>query len=388
MKCYILGAGVSKSVGYPLGFELFDEIDRFVRQSGRCIDRFDYQKDWDHLHSCLEQNSNPAIAQAYRTRNIEHIFTALDFVDYLRNDALVSVALTKRNSPERTRKSEAFEEYDNAAEDYQESRRILLWALEHYFSHLHHRDHTASEGREWDTLKAFGEMLKPGDAVITFNYDATLERALFKQGKWSPADGFGFELKFQKSRRDKTLVNPWPSSAVKVLHLHGATGWYSRPTFVPGLEPQGSGAVSRDALGPAPLETQFSLDPQFLEGLGIFHVDACLPDKLAVATEPHVVIHPSFLKDYLAREGVIPPLWQMAAKDLRRADRVYIVGYSLPDADSAALTLLLTNINQGIARIINPNRAVKMKLGRLLRTGDRFDCTAKFEKWVEAGCPD
>lgn len=25
MKCYLLGAGVSKSVGYPLGIELFDE---------------------------------------------------------------------------------------------------------------------------------------------------------------------------------------------------------------------------------------------------------------------------------------------------------------------------------------------------------------------------
>jgi hypothetical protein len=34
MKCYVLGAGASKSVGYPLGRELFDAIDRFVRESG------------------------------------------------------------------------------------------------------------------------------------------------------------------------------------------------------------------------------------------------------------------------------------------------------------------------------------------------------------------
>jgi len=45
MNAYVLGAGVSKSVGYPVGTELFDEIDRYVRESGSCRDRFDYRKD-------------------------------------------------------------------------------------------------------------------------------------------------------------------------------------------------------------------------------------------------------------------------------------------------------------------------------------------------------
>ena len=40
MKCYVLGAGGAKSVGYPLGTEVFDEIDKFVRDFGACVDRF------------------------------------------------------------------------------------------------------------------------------------------------------------------------------------------------------------------------------------------------------------------------------------------------------------------------------------------------------------
>jgi len=50
--------------------------------------------------------------------------------------------------------------------------------------------------------------MKPEHVVITFNYDATLERVLLEQKKWSFSDGYGFELKFQQSRQDKTIVPP------------------------------------------------------------------------------------------------------------------------------------------------------------------------------------
>ena len=126
-------------------------------------------------------------------------------------------------------------------------------------------------------MRAFAEKLEPGDVVITFNYDATLERVLLDQGMWSFRDGYGFELVFQTSRHDRTLV-PLQKSRTRILHLHGATGWYRRPTFRPGYEPQGSGAVPVEVFGAAPLNTHISLDPQFLEALGISNVDACCPN--------------------------------------------------------------------------------------------------------------
>src|SRR5258708_3131590 len=101
MKVYILGAGVSKTVGYPLGSELFDEIDGYVRGSGNMFDRFNY-REWDTLKTWLSTSSDPAVAQAYRTKNIEHLFTAFDLVSTIRNEALLATARTDRGSAQRS----------------------------------------------------------------------------------------------------------------------------------------------------------------------------------------------------------------------------------------------------------------------------------------------
>jgi hypothetical protein len=246
------------------------------------------------------------------------------------------------------------------------------------------------EEKNWEILKAFAGKLQPGDAVITFNYDATLERVLLDQDKWSPRDGCGFELVFQKSRSDKAVVE-FNNSAILVLHLHGATGWYRRPVFAPDydLPSGGGGALPREALGAAPLSTNISLDPQFLEALGIFNVDACLPDTLSVADERHVVLHPSFLKDYERDDSashVFVKLWQKAAEVLRGADHAYIIGYSLLKADVAALTLLLTTIRRGSVTVVNRNKHVMMRLGQLFGANP-FGKVFTLEEWLSAGCP-
>ncbi|MGO9647421.1 hypothetical protein SBA7_570003 [Candidatus Sulfotelmatobacter sp. SbA7] len=366
MNVYVLGAGVSKSVGYPLGRGLFEAIDRYVRTSGNCFDRFDYQKGWSELQHWLETNPNPAITQAHRDKDIERLFTALDFA-----------TLSDSSDPQ--------------ARDYQYYRGMLLWALENYFAWRHSEDGKESKREEWDALTMFAKKLKPKDVVITFNYDASLERVLLAQGKWSPRDGYGFELAFQKSRDDETPI-VLPESPIVILHLHGATGWYRRPLFAPGFSlPLGHhGATPRQAFGLAPTNTKISIDPQFLQSLGIWSVDACLPTAPIGSDERHVVLHPSYLKDY-ENDGsgshVFVELWRRAAKALRDAEGIYIVGYSLPKADSAALTLLLTNSREGIVRVVNPSGRVKLRLGTLFRSGGRFDGAATFEEWVSAGCP-
>jgi hypothetical protein len=165
MNVYVLGAGVSKCVGYPVGTELFDEIDKYIRGSGNLRDRFNYREDWDNLHHWLGANTNPTIAQAYQTKNIEHLFTVLDFATELRNDALLTVAFAGRGTEERTTKSVAFESFDEQIKDYQEYRNILLWALEHYFAWRHYEDYGLLEEKNWEILKAFAGKLQPGDAV-------------------------------------------------------------------------------------------------------------------------------------------------------------------------------------------------------------------------------
>jgi hypothetical protein len=391
VNAYVLGAGVSKCAGYPVGTELFDEIDRYVRESGNLVDRFDYREGWNELRNWLETNTDPAIAQAYYTKNIEHLFTILDFAAELRNDALLSAVSAGRGTEERAARSVAFDAFDAKIKDYQRYRAILLWALEHYFAWRHDDDYVSSKKKTWDSLRAFGNILKPGDAVITFNYDATLERVLLDQGKWSPSDGFGFDLVFQKSRYDKTRVAS-ERSPIVVLHLHGATGWYRRPAFAPDyvLPPGNGGALPLEAFGAAPIGTKISLDPQFLQGLGILNVDACLPDTLPAANERHVVLHPSFLKDYERDEQdshVFVGLWQRAAQILREAQHTFIIGYSLPKADVAALTLLLTTLRRGTVSVVNPTGRVVMRLSHLFG-GNPLGCGAvTLEEWLAAGHP-
>ncbi len=385
MNVYVLGAGVSKSGGYPVGVELFDEIDKYVRESGNCWDRFDYRKDWDALHRWLRDNCNPTIVQAYATKNIEHLFTVLDFAMQLHGDAFLSAFRAERGSDERTARATAFDAFDKKIEDYQRYRNILLWALEHYFAWRHEGDFGWGKRKEWNTLRALADKIRPGDVVITFNYDATLERALLEQKKWSFSDGFGFDLVLQESRHDKTIVPP-SKSPVIVLHLHGATGWYRRPALAPGctLPPEGAGFLPEDAFGAAPMATNISLDPKFLTAFGINNVDACLPDTLPVSDERHVVLHPSFLKEYETDESgshVFLRLWQRAAQALREAEHTFIIGYSLPKADVAALTLFLTTLRRGAVTVVNPTPLVVMRLGRL-GWGNPFGKALTLEQWL------
>ncbi len=59
------------------------------------------------------------------------------------------------------------------------------------------------------------EKIKPGDTVVTFNYDLACERALHMAGLWEVGDGYGFDLGLRSI----------PSAKVKVLKLHGSTNW-------------------------------------------------------------------------------------------------------------------------------------------------------------------
>ena len=243
-----------------MGTELFGEIDKYVRGSGNLTNRFDYREEWNHLCDWLCTNSNPTIVQAYRTKNIEQLFTALDFAAQLHDDAFMNVVFAGKGTDAQMDTGANYDIFSEEIKHYQHHRKTLLWALEHYFDWRHNSDYGWTERPEWDTLRAFAQKLKAGDVVITFNYDATMERVLLDQGKWSLRDGYGFDLVFQKSRSDKAPV-PLDKSSILILHLHGAIGWYRRPASLdtlpasaygrgPGDCPRGSRRSAATSLRP------------------------------------------------------------------------------------------------------------------------------------------
>src|SRR5271157_506982 len=82
-------------------------------------------------------------------------------------------------------------------------RGRLTSALREWFRDIHTK--AAPVYAEFAT-----KIIQPGDVVITFNYDDSLERELRRVGKWDISRGYGFSLGADEIRSD-----------VLVLKLHG-----------------------------------------------------------------------------------------------------------------------------------------------------------------------
>lgn len=166
MNVYVIGAGVSNTVGYPLGWELLDEIDRFVRSTPYEYDQFDY-KDWPMLCKWLETNPNPLVKEAYRLRHFEHLMTALDHYIMIGTEFTKQMTYLRKDDPQRAEDlGEAFNNFYANTEDYRKWRRILLLALGAYFQNRHVEDISTFATSSWDEApRPKGRGIRRGRAV-------------------------------------------------------------------------------------------------------------------------------------------------------------------------------------------------------------------------------
>ena len=173
------------------------------------------------------------------------------------------------------------------------------------------------------------KIAQPGDVVITFNYDDSLERELKRTGKWDISRGYGFQLGAVEH-----------SSDVLVLKLHGSINWLV--SILGGAKPGSGWMVSSDpsALGHHPVIRADDLDylgykdfsgHTYTSG-GAF---ACL-------------ILPGRTKEFFydtsgGREYAEfwDSLWSQAAEALKRSDKMVLCGYSMLSVDQRARELLL-----------------------------------------------
>ena len=92
-------------------------------------------------------------------------------------------------------------------------RPTLLQAMRQWFAGIH-RQHPS---RAYEQFAQ--EIVRPGDQIITFNYDVSLDSQMRRFGKWCVGDGYGF--------RAEALPC---GSAVSILKLHGSINWFA-PLF-------------------------------------------------------------------------------------------------------------------------------------------------------------
>lgn len=163
--------------------------------------------------------------------------------------------------------------------------------------------------QEWEPRKTV--------SVITFNYDVAADQALYRAGL-----GPDYVLAKPTSSR----VNP----AIRLMKLHGSLNWATAHTD--------SGATEIRPLQLAEYFSRWNHDPfldptaQVVEiGTHLKETLLRLDKSLELGDEP-LIVPPSWNKaDY---HRALSSVWKRAAADLSEAERIYVIGYSLPETDS------------------------------------------------------
>ncbi len=176
--------------------------------------------------------------------------------------------------------------------------------------------------------------IRDGDTILTFNYDLACERALRTEGAWEIGDGYGFSLG----------VGITPPSKTKVLKLHGSTNWlgilfdgnmgFSQASNVYGLRPCLFGERDFTYLG-------YSKDVRDPLCKGITRTGAD-PALILPTLHKNFFHQTSFGREW---EPFWNYIWDQAQQSLRSAEKIVIIGYSMPKADERARELLLKQSN-------------------------------------------
>jgi hypothetical protein len=320
-RVLIVGAGASVSAGYPSAERLFETLGQDAQMS-RNSQLINAWKQWEESI----RDAPPAIQHLLTASNPEIALSLLDLCEeYSReNFAMIFAGDKGRLAANQSLDSEKLDPglfadsgqawIDNAVR----VRNQLILLLGEYFLWRHGEDAEHPERRFY--LRDFLDRLRPGDVVITLNWDSTIERTLLELGRWSPVDGYGFtrHLRADGVQPQKRLPSILAAkSDVRVLKLHGSVGWRSG---------------NNHELMFDNLWLQFLLPASLVETI----VDA--DARLFADTLPHALAYPSYLKRFENR--FILEIWHRADQALRRADEVEIWGYSLPASDSAVGVLL------------------------------------------------
>jgi hypothetical protein len=169
-------------------------------------------------------------------------------------------------------------------------------------------------GEAIDYVRFASKVIAPGDCVLSFNYDVSLEPHMKNFGKWRLGDGYGFEMEGFENQ-----------SPIKMLKLHGSVnwrfpvGWNGRPLI--------------DSSEIAFLGYSGSVDPLYSH---------------PIPNADGTLILPTRCKQFYSQTSIGPLhkefwdcLWLQAAWALQQSDGVLICGYSLPEFDQRACDLLI-----------------------------------------------
>ena len=215
--------------------------------------------------------------------------------------------------------------------------------------------------------QTLASILEPGDAVVTFNWDTLLDRALAEITDWRPDWGYSVSPRgiFENGW---TAPQPRPADAQapELIKLHGSTNWLTAYAI---RDPQTGEVVLTHDLEPSAFSVFVAGDQpypchagRFMAGYqpysyGYYPPNLNFPGRPADADHAIVQVRPRLPWRPEGSSGdaglvsmplIIPPvrnksydmfgdlfgnLWKRAEDVLARADSITVIGYSFPKTD-------------------------------------------------------
>jgi hypothetical protein len=307
---YLLGAGFSHPAGAPLIYDFLERSRQYMNNRPAELDDFGME----HFHRVFAFKQEMAKARekiSVDLDNIEDLFGLVEMSCRLgitttdtRDSMIYVIAKTLElcTIPRRPRGNIGFQLNRERAPNLTFEQDFVRHDKTNrkYFVDLYDFFAMLLEGAFDDPNTASAR----SDAVITFNYDLVLDDALFRTGfrPW-----YGHSI-------DRTDGN------IPLLKLHGSANWAVCPD------------CGEPAVFPEKLTRSFS------------ELTTIPCGKCGKRQCQPLLIPPSW--DKTDHRNTMRPVWKTAVDELRRATRICIIGYSMPESDAFFRYLLTVALSE------------------------------------------
>jgi len=337
LRVFILGAGASVFAGYPLANDLLAFLRRYpLSDDLKASAASDIFWKLGRAATALERITNN------KDLNLEILLTQLEIYKSIGSLHAVHVDWTQEDLMKLTRViTEQFLWYQNKID--QKFWRAGVRDFEIGIDPV----------RVVRVAEAWGELVQPGDILISFNWDLLHEAIFWRAKKWSYVDGYGFAI--------QDAGDLEPRSYTQILKPHGSVNWM------------------QDSERDETPEIEFA-DHFFWRGTSPARE---YPPKKSL-DQGRKLILPTYLKD-ISKNTCLLRVWGLAQAAIRTATEIYVIGYSLNPADHTARLLLGTGLrgNVRIDKISVIGRSPGYWPDFLVGLGKKILPVEKtFEEWV------
>jgi hypothetical protein len=237
-----------------------------------------------------------------------------------------------------------FAKTSNQPKDWRRRQKDLEELIRRVYVHTSVKDaHTSTvEPKKSIIHRDVLTKLESGDTIITFNYDLVIEEAFSSAKLWNPIDGYGIRTSGKTKGWAKRWLNDKKytkgnKSKILLLKLHGSLNWEAYPNGI--------------RLKPRPYLISTRLGKTRFEKISI----------LAPGWNKRIDKNPYKI------------FWRAARLKLERCKTLVILGYSLPETDLLAQSLLAEVVRTRATRtqflkqlhLADQNETVKERFVRL-----------------------